>query len=52
LYLGPTSNSTKILGNIKAKLAVIFDEVNSALDSMIASWNNVLSIKTQAGVTT
>jgi len=49
MYWGPTTNSSTILGNIKAKLTIIFNEVNSALDDMITAWNG-LSGTTQAGV--
>jgi hypothetical protein len=49
MYWGPTSNSSTILGNIKSKLTIIFDQVNTGLDSMITAWNG-LSATTQAGV--
>ena len=35
MYYGPHTDDTKILGNIYSQLAVIFEEINVALDPMI-----------------
>ncbi len=51
MYLGPTSNPTKITGIIKSKLTAIFNDVNSALDDMIYAWKN-LNLATQTNVKT
>ena len=49
MYLGPSSDNTKMIGIIKSKMAVIFNEVNSGLDEMIAAWQ-YLNSTTQATV--
>lgn len=49
MYLGPSSDDTKITGLIKSKLTIIFNEINSALDDMIAAWQT-LDTTTQATV--
>jgi hypothetical protein len=49
MYWGPTSDSSTILGNIKSKLTIIFDQVNNGLDNMITAWDGI-STTTQAGV--
>jgi ABC-type long-subunit fatty acid transport system fused permease/ATPase subunit len=49
MYLGPTSDPTKITGIIKSKLTAIFNDVNSALDHMILSWKT-LHLATQPNV--
>lgn len=38
MYYGPTTDNTKILGNIYYQLEQIFTEVNEALDPMIDKW--------------
>lgn len=38
MYYGPDTDDTKILGNMYSQLAVIFEEVNEALDPMIEKW--------------
>jgi hypothetical protein len=50
MHLGPSSDSSKIMGIIKLKLSVIFNEVNGALDNMITAFNS-LQTTTQTGVT-
>jgi len=49
MYLGPSSDSTKILGVIKSNLNVIFNQINGALDVMISSYNSIQTT-TQLGV--
>lgn len=39
MYFGPSSDTTKILGNIKSQLTPIFTQINAALDPMINAWN-------------
>lgn len=50
MHLGPSSDSSKIMGIIKLKLSIIFNEVNGALDNMITAFNS-LQTTTQTGVT-
>lgn len=38
MYFGPTSDTSKILGNTKNQLTAIFNQINSALDPMIDAW--------------
>lgn len=38
MYYGPTTDSTKIMGNINTKLGALFSEVNKAVDPIIAAW--------------
>jgi len=51
MHLGPTEDSTKILGNIFRTTDVIFKQINAVLDPMIAAWGR-LDATTQATVTT
>ena len=38
MYFGPSSNTASILGVIKSELTAIFNEINAALDPLIAAW--------------
>ena len=38
MYYGPTTDDTKILGNIYSQLSTLFDEINVALDPLIDKW--------------
>ena len=43
MHLGPTSDSTKILGSIYTATDVIFKQINAVLDPMIAAWGRLSS---------
>jgi len=50
MHLGPTDDSTKILGSMYMTTDVIFKQINAVLDPMIAAWGR-LSTTTQSTVT-
>ncbi len=41
MYMGPSSDSSKMLGIIKSKLTIIFNEINAVLDNMISAWQTL-----------
>lgn len=49
MYYGPINNATTILGNIYSVSQIIFNQINNALNPMIAAYNN-LAATGQSGV--
>jgi hypothetical protein len=51
MYLGPTTDATKVTGIMNSQLGTFFTVVNDALDPMLTAWSYLSTTKTQADVT-